>query len=265
MEYNHLNLVREDRKIIVKFNRPKSLNAFNSQLLEELDEVVTNAKYDEETAVIIFTGEGERAFCAGADLSELQNLDYLKAKKVLEKGQSVFRKIELLEKPTIAAINGYALGGGFEIALACTLRIASSNAKFAFPEVKLGMIPGYGGTQRLPRLIQKGKALELLITGRRFDANEAELLGVVNRVVDQEILISEALQLAEEIIENSPLAVSCVLQAVERGLDLSIDQALSLETMLDSIAVASDDQKEGVSAFLEKRKPNFWKTPRKES
>lgn len=259
MEYKWLTCVLDSGVLTVTLNRPKALNALNSNLLDELDNLVTKVKYDQNIQLVTFTGMGDKAFCAGADLGELINLDYFQAKAFLEKGQTVFRKLELLGKPTIAAINGYALGGGLELALACTIRLASSNAKMGLPEVKLGMIPGYGGTQRLPRLIGKGKALDLLITGRRVEAEEAYTLGIVNRVVPQEQLMSLACELADQILENSQIAVSQVLQAVERGMDLSLDQALALETVYDSIAASSNEQKEGIAAFMEKRKPQFRK------
>lgn len=259
MTYKNLSVSYENSILVVTLNRPKTLNALNNNMLDEIDQVVTNAKQDESIRSVIFTGEGSKAFCAGADLQELQNLDVLQAKNIIEKGQSVFRKIELLGKPTIAAINGYAFGGGFELSLVCTLRFASHNAKFAFPEVKLGMIPGYGGSQRLPRLINKGKALELLITGRRLDAEEAEALGIVNKVLDHTELLPYVINLANEISENGPLAISHIIQSVEKGVELPIDQGLAIEALLDAISIASDEQKEGVMAFLEKRKPNFRK------
>lgn len=257
MEYSTLLVSKEENVMIITLNRPKVYNCLNSQLLEEFEDVIDKAKYDDETFVLVITGMGEKAFCAGADLNELVNLDFFKAKKIFEKGQSIFRKLELLGKPTIAAVNGYAFGGGFELTLACSIRIASENAIFALPEVKLGMIPGYGGTQRLPRLIGKGPALDLLLTGRRLSAEEALSLNLLSQVVPQEELISTAINLAEKILENSKIAITQVLQAVERGLDLPMDSALALETLLDSIAASSDEQREGVAAFLEKRKPNF--------
>lgn len=260
VEFNHLRLTRHHDVLIVTLSRPNAMNSLNSQLLNELDILIESVKYDPNVALLIFTGEGDKAFCAGADLLELQNLDYFSAKQLLEKAQSVFRKIELLGKPTIAAVNGYALGGGFELALCCTIRLASHHAIFALPEVKLGMIPGYGGTQRLPRLIGKGRALELLVTGRRVKAEEAVRFGFVNRAVDHSELLQTALELSDEILEGSQIAISQLLQAVERGLDLPMDHALALETMLDGIAASSDEQREGVAAFLEKRKPQFRKT-----
>lgn len=259
MAYEHLQLTVTNDVLLVAIHRPSALNALNAQVIDEIGRVVSDVKNDDRISLIIFTGTGEKSFCAGADLNELQNLNYFEAKSLLEKGQSLFRKIELLGKPSIAAVNGYALGGGFELSLACTIRIASTNARFALPEVKLGMIPGYGGTQRLPRLIGKGKALELLITGRRFGAEEALSMGIVTKIVDVESLLSTAYQLADEILENSQVAVSLVLQAVERGFDLPMDHALALETSLDAVAIASEEQREGVAAFMEKRKPVYRK------
>jgi enoyl-CoA hydratase len=259
MNYKYLELTNYQDIVVVTLNRPTALNALNNEMLTELDNVITNAKYDPNTSIVIFTGAGTKAFCAGADLTELVDVDIFQSQRVIEKGQAIFRKIELLGKPTIAAINGYALGGGLELSLACTIRLASTNAKFALPEVKLGMIPGYGGTQRLPRIIGKSKALELLITGRRIDSQEALSIGLVNHVYSQENLMEGAFQLANEILENSQIAVSQLLQSVERGYDLPMDHALAFEQVLDSVATSSIEQKEGVSAFLEKRKPNFRK------
>lgn len=254
-----LDLSLQSNVLTVKLNRPQVLNALNMELLEELHQVISGVKNDPEVSLIIFTGTGKKAFCAGADIAELENLSYFQAKQILEKGQMIFRNIELLGKPTIAAINGYAIGGGLELSLACNLRIASINAKFALPEVKLGMIPGYGGTQRLARLIGKGKALELLLTGRTFTAAEALSLGIVNQSVELQDLMKVTREIADQILENSQIAVSQVLQSVERGLDMTMDQALALETILDSISISSEEQREGVKAFLEKRKPNFRK------
>ncbi len=259
MTYEHLQLTAKGDVLTIAIHRPNALNALNAQIIDEIDKVLTEVKNDNRISLIIFTGTGEKSFCAGADLHELQDLSYFEAKRLLEKGQSVFRKIELLDKPSIAAVNGYALGGGFELALACSIRVASSNAKFALPEVKLGMIPGYGGTQRLPRLIGKAKALELLLTGKRFGAEEAKELGIVTQVVEPDHLLTAAAQLADEILENSQVAISLVLQAVERGLDLSMEHALALETTLDAAAIASEEQREGLAAFMEKRKPFFRK------
>jgi enoyl-CoA hydratase len=257
MDYKFLDLNISNKILTVTLNRPSVFNALNSELLDELSHLVENVKYDKSVSVIIFTGMGGKAFCAGADLNELQNLDFSQAKQVFEKGQSIFRRLELIGKPTIAAINGHALGGGFELALACSLRIASENATFALPEVKLGMIPGYGGTQRLPRLIGKGKSLELMLLGKRIDAKKALSYDIVNEVTPQENLLHAAVEWANEILKNSQVAVSQVLQAVEMGLDLPMDRSLTLETLLDSIAASSEEQREGVAAFLEKRQPNF--------
>jgi enoyl-CoA hydratase len=259
MIYKHLEVTNYQEIMVVTLNRPTALNALNNEMFTELDDVIAHVKYDSETSVVIFTGAGNKAFCAGADITEFVDVDYFQSQKVIEKGQAIFRKVELLGKPTIAAINGYALGGGLELSLACTVRLASNNAKFALPEVKLGMIPGYGGTQRLPRIIGKGKALELLITGRRIAADEALSLGLVNHVYNQENLMENAFQLANDILENSQIAVSQVLQSVERGYDLPMEQALAFEQIFDSVASSSTEQKEGVRAFLEKRKPEFRK------
>ncbi|MEW6456386.1 MAG: enoyl-CoA hydratase-related protein [Acidobacteriota bacterium] len=242
---------------LIKFNRPDKLNALNYETLDELETLLKEIKEDKEIKVVIFTGAGEKAFVAGADINELSKLDPLKAKRLSLRGQRIFSEIENLEKPTIAAINGFALGGGCELALSCSIRIASTNAKIGQPEVKLGLIPGYGGTQRLARLIAKGHAMELILTGEMVSSEEALRIGIVNKVVPLEELMLVVESIAKKIIANGPLAVRLASEAINRGLNLSLEDGLILEANLFGLCFSSEDAKEGTSAFLEKRIPVF--------
>jgi enoyl-CoA hydratase len=241
----------------ITINRPDKLNALNATVIAELGDAVTRVETDAAVRAVILTGAGPKAFVAGADISELAEQTPLvgKARSVL--GQQVFRRLERCWKPVIAAVNGFALGGGCELAMACHIRLASENAKFGQPEVKLGIAPGYGGTVRLPRLVGRGRALELLLTGTMIDAAEAHRIGLVNRVVPADRLMPESEALARLILENGPLAVRACLEAVDAGLDSSLDQALLLEADQFGLLSASADIKEGTKAFLEKRKPTF--------
>jgi len=207
--------------------------------------------------VVIFTGAGEKAFIAGADINELQKHNAVQGKEYTHRGQSVLDLIENLGKPVIACVNGFALGGGCEIAMACTMRLASDNAKLAQPEVKLGIIPGYGGTQRLPRLVGKGIAMQLVLTGEMITAQEAYRIGLVNEVVPQAELIARAEAIASKIVANAPLAVQYAMEAVNKGMEMSLPEALYLEATLFGVCCASEDKLEGTTAFLEKRAPNF--------
>jgi enoyl-CoA hydratase/carnithine racemase len=218
---------------------------------------VLELKREAATRVVIITGSGDRAFVAGADINELADISPAQAKELAQRGQHVFDLIENLGKPVIAAINGFALGGGCELALACHLRVAADGAKIGQPEVKLGLIAGYGGTQRLPRLIGEGRALELLLTGEPVDAAEAFRLGLVNRVVPREKLLDECRALAKKILAAGPVAVRLTLEAVGRGLALSLDEGLALEADLFGLVAATPDMKEGTRAFLEKRPARF--------
>ncbi|HEU4681452.1 MAG TPA: enoyl-CoA hydratase-related protein [Gemmatimonadales bacterium] len=241
----------------VTINRPDKLNALNATVIEELGDAVTRIKTDAAVRGVILTGAGQKAFVAGADISELANQGPAEGKARSLRGQQVFRRLETCGKPVIAAVNGFALGGGCELAMACHIRIASEQAKFGQPEVKLGIGPGYGGTVRLPRLVGRGRALELLLTGRMIDAAEAYRIGLVNGVVSGEGLLDETERVLRAIVENGPLAIRACLELVDAGLEMSLDQALLLEANLFGLLSATADMKEGASAFLEKRKPAF--------
>ena len=257
MIYRNLVLRRGEGIGWITVSRPEKLNAMNVATVDELQTAFREFEADPGVRVIILTGAGEKAFIAGADIGEFSGLNAETGAHFARRGQDMTRTIEHCSKPVIAAINGYALGGGTEIALACHLRLASENAKLGQPEVGLGIIPGYGGTQRLPRLIGKGRAMELIFTGRKVDAREALEIGLVNKVVPQADLLSSAEALAREIIKNAPLAIASAVQAINRGLDGSLDEGLELEAEIFGRTCASEDAGEGARAFLEKRKPAF--------
>lgn len=238
-------------------NRPDKLNALNRTLLDELADAFARAEGDPAVRAIVITGAGTKAFVAGADIAEFGGLSPAEAVAFARRGQAVFSAMEECRKPVIAAVNGFALGGGCELAMACHLRIASSNAVFGQPEVKLGLIPGYGGTQRLPRLIGRTRALELLLTGKMLDAATALAWGLVNRVVEPGELRQAAHALAAEILAVSPVAVGHCLAAVQGGLGGSPEEGMALEAALFGLCFASEDMREGTSAFLEKRQPQF--------
>lgn len=240
----------------VTVNRPDKLNALNATVIAELGDAVGHIESDDAVRAVILTGAG-KAFVAGADISEIANQGPLDGKARALAGQRVMRRLERCGKPVIAAVNGFALGGGCELAMACHLRVASDAAKFGQPEVKLGLGPGYGGTVRLPRLVGKGRALELLLTGAMIDAAEAHRIGLVNRVVPADRLLAEAEELARTIMEQGPLAVRLVLEAVETGLDLTVEDALLLEANHFGLLSSTADMREGTAAFLAKRKPRF--------
>ncbi len=241
----------------VKVNRPDKLNALNREVLAELDEALAAARDDTAVRALVLTGAGEKAFVAGADIAEFQGLSADQAEALARRGQRLYDAIEGSRFPVIAAVNGFALGGGCELAMACHLRVASSNARFGQPEVKLGLIPGYGGTQRLPRLVGRGRALELLLTGTMIDAATAHAWGLVNRVVEPGELRGAAQTLAEAILAVSPVAVAHCLAAVAGGADQPIGQGLALEASLFGRCATSEDMREGVAAFLEKRPAQF--------
>jgi enoyl-CoA hydratase len=257
MAYEHLLYEKRDGIGYVTINRPDKLNALNGAVMRELDDVFTSIADDDEVKVVILTGAGEKAFIAGADINELAVQAPVPGKETAEYGQEVLSFIEDLGKPVIAAINGYALGGGCEIAMACTLRIASENAKLGQPEVKLGLMPGYGGTQRLPRLVGKGRALELILTGEMISAEDAYRIGLVNHVTSGEELLPTAEKIARQIMANAPLAIRFCLEAVNSGLEMSQDEAMRFEATLFGLACTTEDMREGTQAFLEKRKANF--------
>jgi len=241
---------------VIRINRPEALNSLNGQVLSDIEAAVDKAAADNDVQVIVITGEG-RAFVAGADIEHMSKMTFEEGRKWGAFGAAVFRKIENLEKPTIAAVNGFALGGGCELAMACDMRIASSRAKFGQPEVGLGITPGFSGTQRLPRLIGKAKAIELTLTGDIIDAQTAWSIGLVNKVAEPDELMNEAMALAAKISKNAPLAVRYSNLAIKRGLETDIDTGIRIETELFGMCFASQDQKEGMAAFLEKRKPVF--------
>lgn len=257
MSYKNLLFEAKDGLARITFNRPEKLNAFNDVLLNELEAVLHEIQTDDATRVVMLTGAGDKAFVAGADIGELARLDPAGARRAALKGQRVFNHVEGLGKPTIAVINGYALGGGCELALACTLRIASDQAKLGQPEVKLGIIPGYGGSQRLPRIVGQGRALEMILTGEPIDAAEAYRIGLVNKVVPRERLFGEAESLARKIISVGPIAVKYAVDAVVRGVEVALPEALKLEADLFGLCFATEDMREGTRAFLEKRFPKF--------
>ncbi len=253
------NLTYEKKNAIayVTVNRPKVLNALNMATMEELRTVFHGIKADDSIRVVILTGAGEKAFVAGADLNELAKHNAVEGKAYTHRGQSVLNLIENLGKPVIACINGFALGGGCEIALACTMRLASENAKLGQPEVKLGIIPGYGGTQRLPRLVGKGIAQQLVLTGEMITAQEAHRIGLVNEVCAQAELIPRAEAIAQKIVANAPLAVQYAMEAVNRGMEMTLQEGLYLEATLFGVCCATEDKTEGTKAFLEKRAAAF--------
>jgi enoyl-CoA hydratase len=255
MTYETLLLERSDAYAVVTLNRPKVMNALNRALFTDLEDAFTTLAGDSTVRAIILTGAGDKAFAAGADISELATLSATDGQQLARRGQGVFRRIETCGKPVIAAIQGFALGGGCELAMACTIRIASERARLGQPEVKLGLVPGYGGTQRLPRLVGKGAALKLLLTGDMVGAEEAFRIGLVDEVVPAEALMPRAETLARAIAQQAPLAITGCLRAVEGGYDLPIDAGLELEASLFGLACATEDKAEGTRAFLEKRAP----------
>src|SRR6202049_4255449 len=241
----------------VTVNRPKVLNALNMATMEELRAAFHEIKDDASMRVVILTGAGDKAFIAGADIAELSKQDAITAKEYTHRGQSVLNLIENLGKPVIACINGFALGGGCEIALACTMRLASETAKLGQPEVKLGIIPGYGGSQRLPRLVGKGIAMQMVLAGEMITAQEAHRIGLVNEVTVAAELIPRAEAIAAKIIANAPLAVQYAMEAVNKGMEMTLSEGLYLEAVLVGWALSSEDKKEGTAAFLEKRAGQF--------
>jgi enoyl-CoA hydratase/carnithine racemase len=257
MVYNTLLFERRNAIGYVTINRPEKLNALNRQVMEELRACFQSLRDDQGVRVVILTGSGDRAFVAGADINELALQSAVEGRETSRLGQQVFDLIENLGKPVIAAINGFALGGGCELAMACTLRLAADNVRLGQPEVKLGIIPGYGGSQRLPRLVGKSRALELILTGETLAAPEAHRIGLVNQVVPAADLLAAAEKLAQKIIANAPLAIKFALEAVNHGLEMSAAQAQVLESTLFGLCNSTADMKEGTRAFLEKRPARF--------
>lgn len=257
MAYENILFEKKDSIAYVTFNRPKVLNALNRKTVEELRDALLDAREDSSVRVIILTGAGEKSFVAGADISELAQRTPVDGKDFSLFGQSVFHLLETLGKPSICVINGFALGGGCELALSCTIRLASNTAKLGQPEVKLGIIPGYGGSQRLARLCGKGVAHELCLTGEMITAEEAQRIGLVNHIYEPAELMPAAEAMAKKIIANAPLAVKYTMEAIERGVEMPQEEGLFLEATLFGLACATEDMREGTKAFLEKRKADF--------
>ncbi len=256
-EFKILKIEVENQIALLTISQPKVLNALNETTMEELESAFGNRLKEADVGAIILTGAGEKAFVAGADIKELAQLNPLDARLKALRGHELLELIEGFPKPVIAAVNGYCLGGGCELALACHLRIASENAQFGLPEVKLGLIPGYGGTQRLPRLVGKGRAMEMILSGESISAQEAARIGLVNSVVPREELIPKCRELAEKILRNAPLAVRYSIEAINAGLEMPLQEATRLEASFFGLSCATEDMREGTRAFTEKRKPQF--------
>lgn len=255
--YEFIKYEKEAPLAIITVNRPQVMNAMNNALVEEFAKAFAAAEEDDEVRALILTGEGDKAFMAGADIKEVQARDFVLGRKQTRRRQEVLNMLQEMPKPVIAAINGFALGAGLETALACTLRVASSNAKLGSPEVNLGIIPGDGATQRLPRMIGFGRAMEMVLTARMVDADEAYRIGLVNKVVAPEELMEEAKKMAGAIISKSPLAIQYAKEAVNRSMEMGLNEGMAHESYLHALACATEDKKEGVAAFLEKRKAEY--------
>lgn len=257
MAYEHLLVEKRGGIAWVTLHRPEVLNALNAKLVDELDRAFGEMAEDNEVSVLVLTGAGEKAFAAGADISEIHKKDALGGVAMAEKGQRVLRLLETMGKPSIAAVNGFALGGGCEIAMACTIRVASEKAKFGQPEVNLGVVPGYAGTQRLPRIVGRGVAMELILTGRIIDANEALRIGLVTQVVPVGDLMATAEKIARTLQSKGPVALRAAMALVNQGFDLDFDDACRLEAQTFGVLCATEDMKEGTKAFLDKRPAAF--------
>ena len=257
MAGDNLLLERDGAVAIITVNRPAVLNAINAPTLDALRQTFLDLQHDDGVRVVVLTGAGEKSFVAGADINELAIQTPVSGRAHALEGQRVFQLIENLGKPVIAAINGYALGGGCEMAMACTLRIAADTARIGLPEVTLGILPGYAGTQRLARLVGKGKAMELMLTGAPIGADEALRIGLVNRVVPAAELMTEARRLAGQLATQAPIAMRYIIDAVNKGLEMPFAEAVRYEATLFGLVASTDDMREGTSAFLEKRKPAF--------
>ena len=257
MSYENILYEKKDAIGYLTFNRPKVLNALNRKTIEELHQALLDARDDSTVRVLILTGAGEKAFVAGADINELAVQTPVNGKEFSLYGQSVFHLLETMGKPSICVINGFALGGGCELALSCTIRIASKTAKLGQPEVKLGILPGYGGSQRLARLCGKGLALELCLTGEMISAEEAQRIGLLNHIYEPAELLPAAEAMAQKIVANAPLAVKYAMEAIERGVEMPQEEGLFLEATLFGLACSTEDMREGTKAFLEKRPAQF--------
>jgi enoyl-CoA hydratase len=256
-DYKTLRVERDDARATIVIARPDKLNALNAETIGELRRAFEELAADDTVHGLIITGEGEKAFVAGADISELAKMGSIDGIDVSRQGQEAFRLLERMGKPVIAAVNGYALGGGMELALACHLRIAAENARFGLPEVKLGIIPGYGGTVRLPRIVGRGHALEMILTGEMITAQRAHEIGLVNRLVPHADVRAAAEQLLDGILKNGPIALRFALEAVDRSLESGIDEGLGLESHLFGLLASTEDMREGMGAFIEKRAAEF--------
>lgn len=258
MSFSHIRFeVEGDGIAVTAIDRPEKLNALSGGVVEELEAAFERAAGEPAVRGVIVTGAGDKAFAAGADISELARLAPLEARAYSARGQRLFRQLETLGKPTVAAINGYALGGGLELAMACTVRFAAPHARLGLPEVKLGLIPGFGGTQRLPRLVGRGRALELMLSGEPVEAAEACRIGLVNAVAPDGELMRFSREWLRKVLANAPVAASLAMQAVEVGLEAGLEAGLQFETAAFALAAASDDGREGLRAFLDKRPPAF--------
>jgi enoyl-CoA hydratase len=258
MSYNNIRFeVDSEGVALLTVQRPEKLNALNAATVGELGQAFEHAAAASDVRALILTGAGEKAFVAGADINQLAALSPTEAQGYAASGQRVFRRLEEMAKPSVAAVNGYALGGGLELAMACTVRIAAPNARLGQPEVKLGILPGFGGTQRLPRLVGRGRALDLMLSGEPVDAAEAHRIGLVNYVVPSAELLPFCRQWLRKVLANAPLAVALAMQAVDTGLDSGLEQGLRFEAAAFGLAAATADRREGMSAFLEKRQPAF--------
>jgi enoyl-CoA hydratase/carnithine racemase len=257
MAFDNLLLERDGAVATITINRPKVLNALNAPTLDDLRRAILELKFDDRIRVVIVTGAGDKSFVAGADINELAVQTPTSGREHALTGQHVFDLIENMGKPVIAAINVYALGGGCELAMACTLRVAADAAKLGQPEIALGIIPGYAGTQRLPRLIGKGKAMEMILTGAPIAADEAQRIGLVNRVVPAAELLSETKKLAAQLASSAPIAMRYIINAINKGVEMPFAEACQYEATLFGLVASTDDMHEGTKAFLEKRKPTF--------
>lgn len=257
MDFKNVLLEKEGNIAILTINRPKALNALNTETLLELDTVIDIIEKDDDIYVVILTGSGEKAFVAGADITEMKDFNTIQGRKFSILGNKVFRKLETLEKPVIAAINGFTLGGGCELSMACDIRIATTKSKFGQPEVGLGITPGFGGTQRLARLVGMGMAKQLIYTGSIVKADEAYRIGLVNKIVEPEALMNDVRGMAKQIAANAPIAVKLCKSAINRGMQCDIDTALMYEAEVFGECFSTEDQNEGMTAFVEKREKNF--------
>lgn len=257
MSDSNIEVTVDESVATLKFTRPRVLNALNRTTLEELQVAIAELRENESVLALIVTGDGDRSFVAGADIEELSNLNPIQAREFSTFGQSIFTSLERFPKPVVAAINGFCLGGGCELAMACHVRFASTNSLFGQPEVKLGVIPGYGGSQRLPRLVGIGRALELVLSGEMIGAEEAWRIGLVNQVVEPEILMDTAQKFCQKVLNNSPLALRYAIDTILEGQDIPFREAMLFEASSFGLCAASEDMKEGTKAFLEKRKANF--------